>query len=376
MSEQTREVRRCRLAFALAPLAALSGCLTGELWRGYAWPEQTMHEQLRDRRTTQVIGTLVESQPVLNNGLWWCNDRDPTPGRWWLRPRIGAGAEFAAALLADPDFCVVHSAAVDAVRGYAAGEVVSDDAILELDLRLRAEAIGTVVPSTDISPAAARVLATARPNAYLGAAGPGADPPAVYRQCAERLPTLDLRRLVGAPVAVHADAWVFVDADGRPAFSGGTGDDALPPAADDENAPLADRLAALRGLSLLVRVRHCGDSTMLRLRPDHVWLLSGLQVDGERCVHRSSWYLQAAPGPLAAPPAVDAPRIVSTLQLQEDHYQRSFHPVLVDGDLLARVAMTPVTLALDVVFGPGLGDFLRWISGKGPDPGDRRRQGN
>ncbi|HEX5054557.1 MAG TPA: hypothetical protein VFZ65_22465 [Planctomycetota bacterium] len=367
MSERTRRVRRSLRALALAPLAALSGCLTGALWGGYAWPEPTMVEQLADRRTTQVAGTLVESRPVLENGLWWCDDQH-APGRWWLRPHIGAGAEFVAALLADPEFCEVQSATVEALRSYAANEVLGDDAVLDLELRLRTEAIGSAVRAADVSPDAARVLATVRPNAYLRAAGPGAELPVVYRQCAERLSAVDLRRLVGAPIAVHAEAWVFVDAEGRPAFGGATDGAVLPEAADDEEAPLADRLAALRELSLLVRVHRDGAPVFLRLRPDRVWLSSGLHVDGERCTHRSSWYLQAAPAPLAAAPARDALRIDSTMLVQEDRYDRSFHAVVLDSGFLVKAVLTPVTLALDLVFGPGLGDFLRWISGKGPEP--------
>ncbi len=375
MSERTPGLRRRRLALSVTPLAALSSCLTGELWRGYQWPEPVVKEQLLDRQTKRVVGTLVPMQPVLENGLWWCAGQDRTSGRWWLGPEAGAGADFAAALLADPDFCTVDSAAIDAVRSYVGDEVIADKAQLELEVRLRSEAIGQAVPTTHVSPAAARVLATARRNAYLLAAEPGACLPAVYARCLEGLPAVDLGWLVGEKFPVHAEAWVFVDADGRPAFQVGTDAPALSPAADDEHAPLADRLTALRELSLLVRVRHGSDSTILRLRPDRLWLFCGLDVDGDRFVHRSSWHLQTTPLPLAVRPAVDAKHFAVTLRLQENHYQRSFHPVLIDGEFFAKVAITPVTIALDLVLGPGVGDFLRWISGKNPDSGDRQRRG-
>jgi hypothetical protein len=352
-------------AFALAQLAALPGCSTPELWRGYAWPKPLVKVQLLDRRTDQIVGALVAVPPVSENGIWWCDDRDSEPGRWWLRARTRDGnAEFAAALLADSGFCEVRSAAIDAVRGYAVGEVISDDATLELDLRLHEGAIGRTVSATDVSPAAESVLANMRRNAYFAAADSGTRLPAVCERCAERLAGLDLHLVAGKHFAVFADAWVFVDADGQPAFRVDAGDPVLPPAADDENAPLADQLAVLREMSLLVRVRSGGDATILRLRPDRLWLLSGLQVDGDRCLHRSSWHLEAAPRTLEPAPASEVPRIVSTLRLQEEYYQRSFHPVLVDGDLLLRVALTPVTLALDVVLGPGLDGLLQLISGK------------
>ncbi len=382
MAERTQRAPRGRLAFALMPLAALPGCVIGELattelWRGYAWPEPVVQEQLLDRQTTQVDGSLLACAPVLENGLLWCDGPQPEPGRWWLSPKTGAeaGAEVAAALFADPDFCVVHSAAIDAVRRYAVGEVVDNEAMLELDLRLHDGALGRAVSTTVVSPAAARMLATPRRNAYMLIADPGTSLPAVYLRCAERLAAVDLRRIAGEQFEVHAESWVFVDADGRPAFGLGDDEAALPPAAYDENAPLADRLTALRELSLLVRVRTGSESTILRVRPDRLWLSSELQVDGERCVHRSSWYLQATQHPIAAARAVDVSRIVSTLRLQEEYYQRSFHPVLVDGDLLARVALTPVTLALDLVLGPGAGDLLRWIAGTDPKPYVPRERG-
>ncbi|HEX6812983.1 MAG TPA: hypothetical protein VF384_15265 [Planctomycetota bacterium] len=354
------------------PLALLPGCLTADLWRGYAWPEPVVEERLVARESKREVGTLVASQPVLENGLWWFDGEDRTPSRWWLGPEVGAGAEFVAALLADPGFCTIDAAAIDAVRSNVGEEVIADRARLELEVRVRSEAIGAVVPTADISPAAVRALAAERRNAYLVAADPAASLPVVCSQCAERLPAVDLRSLVGAKSAVHADAWVFVDRGGRPAFQVGRAAPPLPLAAWDEDAPLADRLEALRALSLLVRVCHGSDSTILRLRPDRLWLLSGLEAHGERFVHRSGWHLQTMPMPLAVEPAVDAERFATALQLQQERYERSSHPVLIDGGLVAKVALTPVTLALDLALGPGVGDFLRWITGTGPAGGPQQ----
>lgn len=377
MSQRTRGLRRSRLALSVSLLAVLPGCLTAELWRGYEWPD-VVQEKLIAQQTKTETGTLVPLQHVLENGLWWCAGEDCTSWRWWLRPEFGGGAELAAALLADPDFCTVDAAAIDAVRSYYSDEfdeVVANQAKLELEVRLRSEAVGHAVPAAEISPAAARALANTRRNAYMVAADPGAGLPAVYRDCLERLPAVDLRRLVGAKYAVHAEASVFIDADGEPAFEGDTEGHAVSPAADDEEAPLADRLDTLRDLSLLVRVGKGSDSTILRLRPDRLWLLSGLEVAGDRVVHRSTWHLQAAPVFIEARPAADAPRWQATLRLQENLYQRWVHPVLIDGKFLANVVLTPLTLAFDLVFGPEVGDFLRWITGKGParsDPQQRR----
>ncbi len=366
------------MALALAPLAALSSCLTGALWRGYAWPEPVVTEQRIDRQSTLGVGTLTASLPVLENGLWWRSEPEAKPQRWWLGQQVGAGAgaEFVAALLADADFCEVHFAAIDAERRNVGEEVLGDEAQLELSLRVKASAIGEVIPTASVSPAAARVLATARHNAFVLAADPGADLPVLYRRCAERLSAVDLRGLVGERNEVYVEAWGFVDAAGRPAFGLSQHAVALLPAANDENAPLADRLTALRELALLVRVRHGQAATVLRLRPDRLWLLSGLHAEGETFTHHSSWHLQSQPLRLAAPPAANAPRIASTLRLQQDQYARSIQPVLLDGELLLRVAMTPVTLALDVVLGPGAGDFLNWLVGTDFPIRGRKQQHN
>jgi hypothetical protein len=380
MSERTGRVPRWSLPFASALLATLSGCgsLTSELWRDYAWPGPRMSEELVERRAQEATGSLTVSSPVLENGLWWSDGEEPTPARWWLYPPCedAAGAELAAALLADPEFCVVLAATIDARRRVVADAGIENETRLELELRLHDAAIGRPVPATEISPAAARVLATSRRDTYLGAAAPDTHLPVVYHRCAERLASVDLRRLVGQRSAVYAESWVFVDAAGHPADRIAADDAELATVASEDDAPLADRLAALSQLSLLVRVPCGTESRILRVRPDRLWLLGGLQVDGDRCVHRSSWFLQSAPRALGAPPEADALRIVTTLRLQEERYQRWLHPVVVDGGLLARIAATPVTLGLDLVLGPGAADFLRWITGKPPAADVRPRRGD
>src|SRR5436190_3943480 len=187
--ERTRRVPRAMPVFALAPLVALSGCATAELWRGYAWPEPVVTEQLLERRANQTDGALVAAPPVLTTGLWWCEGEAVAPAGWWLCPKRGPGsdAEVAAALFAAADLCVVHSASIDATRRYVVGECVDKEATLQLEVRLLDGAIGQVVPAAGVSPAAAQVLATMRGNSYRLAVDPDTYLPAVYRRCAERL---------------------------------------------------------------------------------------------------------------------------------------------------------------------------------------------
>jgi hypothetical protein len=378
-------------AFALAACAVLPGCLTGELWRGYAWPEPSVEQHLVGRRVQQQAGALAASAPVVANGLWWFGDGDGGDTRWWLCPEAWGGdsAEVAAALLADHDLCEVDAAAIDAVRRDVSGELFPGEATLTLTLRIRSGALGEVVPAADVPPGVAASLAAMQRNAYLPPADPHAHLPPAFRRCVERLARLDLGGLVGERFPVYAEAWSFVDAAGRPAFLDGDGaatarpaepgaDAAAagPPAEGSAETTLAERLAALRKLSLLVRVQRGGEAAILRLRPDRVWLASALDGDGGRCVHRSRWRLRSAPGPAAVPSADDAPRIASSLRLQEERHRRTIRPAVFDEGLLARVALTPLALAADLALGPGVGDFLRWLSGRGPRAGTERRPGD
>jgi hypothetical protein len=361
---------RARTALALAALPLLSGCLTQQLWLEHSAPEPRFSEHLVGATDRRSDGVLLASEPVLEHGLWWRDAADDPAARpWWLYPPgwDRTDAEVAAALLADPGLCTVVAASVHARRRAVVDDAAENATWLELALYVADGAVGRVVPPMLVPPAAARRLARDRAEPLL-AAELEAFLPAPHRRAAAELAPLDFAAVTGGAGAVHADGWVFVDANGRPQ---------APPdplRLDDVDAPLAAGIAALRELALLVRVRSGGTTTILRVRPDRLWLANELGHDGERCVHRSRWFLQTAPRPLAAAPGVDAPAVGASLSLHEERYWRRLEPSF-DSGLLGKIALTPVTIALDVLFGPQAADFWQWLTGRNARPAAPERRG-
>jgi hypothetical protein len=83
-------------------------------------------------------------------------------------------------------------------------------------------------------------------------------------------------------------------------------------------------------------------------------------------VHRSTWVLRTPKHSLLASPADAGPRVATARCMREERWQRSIHPMLVDGEFVAKAALTPFVLALDAALGPGMGAVARWILGRGP----------
>ena len=117
-------------------------------------------------------------------------------------------------------------------------------------------------------------------------------------------------------------------------------------------------------------------SDIVMVRPDRLWLLSGMDLEHGEFVHRSQWRLEPWPQRFEMPVLANAARMPSSLQLHELHYDRFLQPRWFDDGLWGRVALTPLTLAADVALGPGLVSFLRWLSGRdaNADVGTRGRR--
>lgn len=352
----------------LAILLVLPGCLTGALWRDYSWPEATTSTVPVGTSEVALVGEIRASAPTVTNGLWW---RGPT-GDWFLAARDGAGAEVAAAICDEPEFASFLHASIHADRHVVSDEVDHDLARLELTMHLDRSGIAEAVPDDAIDDALLRHLQPQPRNAFFDDRGGDLPLPDTLRSCARRLPGVDIRWLAGTSGPAHVAAWVFVGADGRSLPSP---DDLRPAMELGDGASLAERLACLRRVSLLVRVEHGDGSTLVRVRPDRLWLLAGFDRTDQGFVHRSVWRLQRRPEPGATAPAADAPPCSAHLWLRESHWQRWYHPVWLDPDLVTRIVLTPIALAADIALGPGAGDLLAWLTGSRSDrPGrDRNR---
>ena len=107
------------------------------------------------------------------------------------------------------------------------------------------------------------------------------------------------------------------------------------------------RLQELSKLQMLVRLRGLSDSVTLRMRPDLVWLASGVSVQGGQGLCKVEVTLQASG---SAEEAEGAPVVPATYEDRLASYQR----VTYEEESLsiwAKLAFTPVTLVLDVAFG-------------------------
>jgi hypothetical protein len=355
----------------LAAVSTLPGCLTASLWRGYAWPEPTISVQWVREAERTMDGEIRASVPTMDNGVWWQGRGE----RWFLVARHDPTTEVAAAILDDPGFCTLRRATIDAERRCVDEDVRRADARLALALHVNPHSVAEVVPDRNVPRAVRARLAHDRRNAFLDVDGAGPPLPAAFRECARRLTHVDIGWLAGIPDAAHAAAWMFVGADGVTAL---TAADLQPSMELADEAPLAERLAHLRHTQLLVRVQHAGGDSVLRLRPDRLWLLAGLDgADGE-FVQQSNWYLQRVPGWRGVAPAADAPHCAAWLYLREAEGRLWSHPVWFDPDLLARIALTPIVLAIELTLGPGVAQLVDSLSGRTrkplpPGPGARQR---
>ena len=351
----------------LVALALLPSCVA-ELWRDYTAEPTVVRHELVDRQFVEQPGEVAVARPVLERGLWWAGADGVF--RWRLAP--AEGAEAAAALLADSELCEVTDLQIEATRRYSVDEVLFDGAQVAMQVDVRRDAVGHAVAEAELGPEARRVLSVPRRNGFVFAADPAAWLPSPFRECVDRLGSVDVGWFVGEPGDWHAESWVFVGSDGRPCLEGRSS----PEPSLDPAAPLLQKLARLRGAELLVKARCGEDSRVLRVRPDRLWLLTGLSVEQGRHVHRSSWRLESPPRYRARRPDETAPRIASLLRLQQELYvPYEFEPF--DLEFWKRVVWTPFALAADLVFGPPLVRFWYWITGRDPselDPVQRRRR--
>ena len=312
-----------RLVVLLLCLSSLPGCLTRALWQSET--ELVTRSELLSESSQRSDGRLgLTSSGV----VWRGEDGDET----WAR-LDRPGGDLAMAVLARPGLCEVLKATLERMRVTLDAELVEESAHLALVVRLRKIAIGQVVDAEQLTPEVRGLLAS-------GAMVDERAPP-IFRQCALEVSSLDLPWLTSRRENWIIGAVVFVDPAGAPAFrvaaDGVAGSD----------PHLTMRLQELSKLQMLVRLRGLSDSVTLRMRPDLVWLASGVSVQGGQGLCKVEVTLQASG---SAEEAEGAPVVPATYEDRLASYQR----VTYEEESLsiwAKLAFTPVTLVLDVAFG-------------------------
>lgn len=363
---------RVRAWLLLLALPFLQGCLTAHMWDTYEPASATAAPVLLASEQREQQGSVLAARGAADDGMLWVGDGGGEA--WRLRP--DRGGDFLEALLRDEVFCEVARADVDAERSYVDYSVRRDAATVDLQLDVRGSNIVRERDERGLTPGARRVLATERRNAFLLAADPTVRLSPLCRQCVQRLSAIDFGALFGDPGRWHAQSYVFVDERGVP--------DGEPPVPGHDTVfgsvpgdpTLTRKLQTLRQRSLLLKLRRGGETRVLELRADRAWLLAGLEPVGQRggMVHRSTWHLEPVVLADALPASGDAVMLPSTLALRERQYTQdtSFS---IDGGLIRRILLTPITVAADLAFGPQIVEFLRWLFGDGPALPPRRGPG-
>ena len=353
-------------------LVPLQGCATYAVWgRSFVDGEVLDPDAAQRAREPQFTRELVQrtqtsGDVVLHGdrelpeaGLWIV---DGDGARWWLRPGLGAG--MALQLLADAEFGQVAGAALVSEREVVDDEVAAADVSLTLSFTIDPKAVGAVVDPATLRPEALRVLATPRSNAYVFAADPTLYLPVVLRQCVQRATAVDLTRLCeGAPTAARIEAFTFVDADGRPCYEPGA---PMPAGSDDPELPLADRLRLLRAASLLVRVSTPTGEQVLWLRPERLWQWSTLDVAAGVPRHVSRWVLEPVRAARYARPEQPTLRLPAHGEFAETTFKLVPVPFprREPQKFWERLAVTPITLALDCTLFLPVNLFWLWANGE------------
>lgn len=354
MAEGARRLRGWQSTLLLAAaLLLLPGCATCLVW-GVDWPtleegdeafRDSLHrigEETHEQDVAIVTTARADHVEVRLEGA-------PDAPSWRLRP--GPGAEAFAALLARPELFTPAHAAITARRRVNDGDVVKATAELTLLGAFRREAIGAPVDAASLGAGALAVLAEPRCNHFAFAADPWLHLPRVLRACMQRVANGNLGALIDGAQHARIASFVFVGADGSPRF-----EPSAPAAegADRADLPMAERLAILREVDLLLRLEGEGAPGFLRLRADLWWLWSacGHGADGAR--HVSEWQLEAAAPVRAASTAALSAHVVRV----DEIYRTQVLPP--SSRTWLKVAATPLALAVDatVLLVPNL--LLAW----------------
>jgi len=326
-----------RLAASLLCLLLLPSCLTQALWE--ADTESLSAPKLVAAHTERSDGNLDHTESAV---VW----RGLEGGEVWARP-TGPDAELVMTSLSYAKFCEVQDATLDWSRVTCDAEVLQESSHLELILRLQRAEVAEAISELDLTPAAlAHVRAGTSVDQHV---------PLVFRQAAFQLSAIDVNWLADRQGALTVGAMVYVDAAGEPMFTG-----ELAGYKSIARPNLSQRLEELARARLVVRLDGGTTPVLLRLRPDHLWLVSMLRVIGGRAVLRVPVTLLTGE---TGKPAIGSQNVSATYVQQVTRYQRG----RIENERMSiwgKIALTPVTLAIDLVLG------IAWSAVFGSDYND------
>lgn len=337
----SRQHRPSLLLLLGAALSSTPGCLTAHMWSTYEpdWRSTTI---THDRAVRIRHGALICEEPA--GAIVWTHDGGATgpAARVELVPATGKASSLRTVL--EHDAFVIDEATLDSHVEIVDGDPTSQRSTVTVTFRLAHEALGKRLTS-DVLPAVSRQrLRRALPGNLL-------DPePRTY--ALQRL----MPRALGLGVGWRLASWFRCDHDLMP--SG----DRPPTMPLSEHAP-ASHEADVR---VVARFEHGAQSCYGCMPWRYVELFARCELAATANSDTSCRYTESFVRRTDRRARTDATSyahlgpLAERLHLDRGH---TVHATILDRGLLGRVLATPVTLAADLVLGPGLLNLVQRLSG-------------
>ena len=339
-------------------LLGLQGCalfpVTTALWDWDPAPEVVWGQQEAD------LGVAIGPDPGMAGALavhaqrvgaeampLWSGLGGPRSS-WRLVPEApeDEAAEAMALLTASEGF-VVHRASIALQRDYRDGDIVCSDADLRLDAGVDWAVVATPIDERTLPLATQQAPRRARVHDVLDSGEVPALPQLLAR-CVERLGNLDLTPLLAGAGRAELESWAWIDGNGNAVVDGQQVEALCGMGLDNPALPLAERLARLAALRLLVVVVTPTTRATFTLRPDCVWLCGAMEGNAQgHIVHRSRWHALPAGGSTASELAGLSGFVPGTMRVElfTGGYRNEAYE-----KFAAKVLGTPFTVATDMLW--------------------------
>lgn len=334
-----RTTGRWALLAAFVWLLMLPSCATKALWSG---SERVAETVLSEESKHVTLGTVAVRDAQI---VWRTVD-----GVVRVATATGPRAKQALMLLANRDYADVRDVKLEFAEAFVDGELVGETLGLALQFRPTLGQVADVVSRDELSPEALAGLSA-------GSIG-DARVPAVHRDLLSRLTFLDLGAAIGRIGAYSLESQVFLNADGSPAFT-----QPLPATREPAEPSMARRLELLREVSLLLQLEGPEGILLVRAYADRLWLGSRMGALGSEQEELRISLKFVESGPIETS-VLDALPVPAEYVHRVQRYSRVTR-TRTEMSVWAKLALTPFTLAIDLVGGV----FVAWL-GLGDDDDD------